>query len=41
MCLHVTSQPHEQIEAGHLDISLSNGMNNIIEAPALSIFKLK
>lgn len=41
MCVRVRSQLHKQIETGHLDISLSNGMTNTIEAPALPIFKLK
>lgn len=41
MCVQVRSQLHRQSETGHLDISLSNGMTNTIEAPALPIFKLK
>lgn len=30
MRLQVSSQPHEPIEAGHLDISLSNGMKTLL-----------
>lgn len=41
MCVQVRSQLHKQIEAGHLDISLSDSITTIIEAQDLSVCKLK